>query len=615
MITSKTLKRSVFSNQGEVSVTKRLKTNDPSPNGSVSSFSLEDCDSEVPVVLSVQLRRTLHEFIGKASEQQLLTSMLKASIPKIRTIVDKSIAQMEKEVNKVLAASFGDCFSLSTSTQTPDQKCHDILLKSFEQSMTSQLLCHPRVDSMRQSAHQSIIRMGRRDRIAFGRELQLNGIHESEFTAPLPLFAWFNILKYMNISELLNSLCRVNRAWFRACTHDRLWRMLYSISFGNQLPSFQELSLIFKKLPNLKHIRFVSGNCSDKVLDHLTLNCALIRSIALPNSHEVSDSGIRLLAERCPRLTDLDIENCAKVSNEGILSLSRYCSKLLNVSLKYCRAVSDQGICGLALGCQSLRSINLNYCPISDSAIEAIARSCTRLEELSLKYCRSITDFGLAAIASNCANLKVLTLSYCHQVTDKGLKSLASHCSLLARLNLKYCRNVSNEGIAEIASSCSELVDINLNYCILLSDEALLAIGKSCSKLQILKMDYCEGISDEGLNGLFEGCSELTSLSIEYCPGISDITLMKLSFNCPLIRSLNFGNCVLLSNEGLIALSKRCAMISKLNLNGCKRISDVGLLSLIKPNKTCLSKLVVSNCPMVSENARHLLSSKGIKLE
>jgi F-box/leucine-rich repeat protein 2/20 len=609
------MKKQKVSNQSQGSV--------PGPSSPLADeHSAAGGDEVLPVVLQVQLRRTLHEFVNSATREQLLSALHRVVFERLSPVVDNNFDLLQNQAFLLLRQMFGSGGDFPTNFRHNLQIVfRDSFLSLIEGISLNQLDQSAPGDELKKMAHDSIKRVNRRDRILLGRELQQLGVTEALNETDLPLTSLLNILSYMNVQELLSSVCRVNRAWFKACTHDKLWTKINLMHFISSPPSITDIPYLVKKLRNCTEFRFSGNYGNDFVLENIGLSCQNVRSIELPECHVISDRGLTHIS-KLEKLQNLNLESCEQITNQGIEVISSSCRDLQNLNLKYCRSVSDSGILTISQGCRLLKRLNLNYLPITNAALEYLGKGCPHLVELSLKYCRNITDSGVSTLANSCHELKSLTLSYCHQITDVALKHLGVGCVQLEQLNVKYCREITDLGLIDLSKGCPELSDLNLNYCESITDEGIYALAKGCQQLKDLKLVYCRKVSDRGIAAISKECHQLSELLLDSCPLITDNALQHLSEGCKVLTKLNLDQCLQISDSGLKFLA-RCRDLSKLSFCGCQGITDRGIDELIstamniaefKAKAACpkLKQLLLVNCPNISQACLSRISSLGI---
>jgi hypothetical protein len=568
-------------------------------------------EEELPVVLGVQLRRALHEVAARASTPQLSQALLRSCESLVLPAAQQAVDAFKNQVYEQLTDLFGP--GVSDVPLQLKQRIHVRFRDQLKDSVVGMLreTLGEAQEELRDMASAAISRMQRRDRIVFGRELQVLGVREAPYEAPLPLATWFNVLSFLAVQEVLAVISRVSRAWFKVSMHDKLWNQITLLQLESGLPPVSEMPFFFRKLKNIITVQFSATNCTDVVLEVLSDSCPNVRNLNVAASHSITDRGIKAIS-KFSRLEQLDLESCELVTNSGVEFLAQGCRKLVQLSLKYCRSVSDAGIEHLGLRMRSLRILNLNYLPVTDEAMHSIAKGCPHLEELSLKYCRNITDAGLEFLSSGCHALKRLTLSYCQQITDWGLKKLSLGCIQLEELNIKYCRLISDAGIINIAQGCRQLADFNMNYCDKVTDEGIRALAGACHQLTSLKTVFCRQVTDLGVKAMALGFRQLKDLDLESCPLVGDLGLDALSKYCPSLSSLILDGALAVTDLGLEHLASRCKNLSKLNLNSCDKITDSGVILLLN---SCLKlkELILTNCPLVTENCLKSVAATGIK--
>ncbi|KAK9705576.1 hypothetical protein RND81_07G067500 [Saponaria officinalis] len=179
-------------------------------------------------------------------------------------------------------------------------------------------------------------------------------------------------------------------------------------------------------LPSLKRLLRLEvlslrgiGGVSDKFLKQLlTSNGHNMKELVLANCVNVTNSSLKVIAEKCPQLCVLDLCYLRKLTDVGMAHLANGCSGIQD--LRLCRnAFSDDAIAAfLEASGESLKELSLNnITKVGQNTTISLAQRCKNLEMLDLSWCRSLTDDALGLIADSCMSLKLLKIFGCTQIT------------------------------------------------------------------------------------------------------------------------------------------------------------------------------------------------------
>jgi len=217
--------------------------------------------------------------------------------------------------------------------------------------------------------------------------------------------------------------------------------------------------------------------------------------VDLSNCRQVGDDGVAALASYCPNLKHIDVRG-TRITNTGVVQVASKCAGLRIFNAARCMQVSDVGIKALADGCSQLTHLDLTCTGLTDEGLKYIGRKCTWLYTLKMSECSMLTDAGIEAVLSGCClKLAILDLSST-SVTDKALEHMGRKCSELAVLDLSCCSNVTDDGIQAIALGCCKLHSVKLSSTSV-TDLGVDALISKCPNLMCVKLDGCKHVSDK----------------------------------------------------------------------------------------------------------------------
>ena len=90
----------------------------------------------------------------------------------------------------------------------------------------------------------------------------------------------------------------------------------------------------------------------------------------------------------CSQLQSFHFLIFCEITNVGIKTIAQSCKELKSLTVWDC-AITDAGIEALAQGCPKLQSLTVLDCGITDTGIEALAQGCPKLQSLDLVGSRS----------------------------------------------------------------------------------------------------------------------------------------------------------------------------------------------------------------------------------
>ncbi|XP_044269488.1 F-box/LRR-repeat protein 7 [Tribolium madens] len=127
----------------------------------------------------------------------------------------------------------------------------------------------------------------------------------------------------------------------------------------------------------------------------------VLRYLSVAKCHQVSDAGLKVIARRCYKLRYLNARGCEAVSDDAIIFLARSCTRLCALDIGKCD-VSDAGLRALAESCPNLKKLSLRSCDlVTDRGVQCVAYFCRGLQQLNIQDCQ-ITLEGYRAVKKYC---------------------------------------------------------------------------------------------------------------------------------------------------------------------------------------------------------------------
>lgn len=238
--------------------------------------------------------------------------------------------------------------------------------------------------------------------------------------------------------------------------------------------------------------------------------------------------------------------------------------------------------------------------------------STTNLEVLQLGMCgRAFSDrllqatFVRPSVSLPC--LTCLSLKGAYRLSDVGLSSLVKMAPLLSSVDLSQCSLLSEAGINTLADSLAPVLkELRLESCQQLEAFKILPALKKMQKLEVLSVAGIAGVTDEFLSELlaYLGC-DLKELSVSDCGKLTDGALEAIGAVCCALNVLILDNLSLLTDTALVHLTNGCRSLQTLSLKRCS-FSDEAVAAFVGASGNCLSDLSLNN---VKEVANHTISA------
>ncbi|KAG9458087.1 hypothetical protein H6P81_002595 [Aristolochia fimbriata] len=165
-------------------------------------------------------------------------------------------------------------------------------------------------------------------------------------------------------------------------------------------------------------------NVGDKFIYELVSARGLnIRELGLADCGNLTDTSVKIIAERCPLLHAVDLSNLQKLTDSSLRCIADNCRELQILRLRH-NAFSDEAVAAfLEAGGGSLKELSLNSVKeVANRTAKAIASRCSStLQILDLSFCRKLKNEALGLIVDTCSSLRLLKLFGCTQVTSTFL--------------------------------------------------------------------------------------------------------------------------------------------------------------------------------------------------
>lgn len=130
--------------------------------------------------------------------------------------------------------------------------------------------------------------------------------------------------------------------------------------------------------PNLRYLSVAKcDQISDAGIKQIGRHCYKLRYLNLRGCEAVSDDSLEVLARTCSRLRALDLGKC-DITDRGLRMLAEHCPNLKKLSVKSCELVTDEGVRSVAYYCRGLRQLNIQDCLITVEGYRAVKKFCRK---------------------------------------------------------------------------------------------------------------------------------------------------------------------------------------------------------------------------------------------
>ncbi|XP_032790547.2 LOW QUALITY PROTEIN: F-box/LRR-repeat protein 7 [Daphnia magna] len=195
-------------------------------------------------------------------------------------------------------------------------------------------------------------------------------------------------LEDSGIQMIVRSCAQLTCIYLRRCVHITDLGVKYLASYCTGL---RELSIsdcvqvtdfgmyeLARLGPNLRYLSVAKcDQISDAGIKQIGRHCYKLRYLNLRGCEAVSDDSLVVLARTCSRLRALDLGKC-DITDRGLRLLAEHCPNLKKLSVKSCELVTDEGVRSIAYYCRGLRQLNIQDCLITVEGYRAVKKFCRK---------------------------------------------------------------------------------------------------------------------------------------------------------------------------------------------------------------------------------------------
>ena len=348
---------------------------------------------------------------------------------------------------------------------------------------------------------------------------------------------------------------------------------VHSIEFNCDVTKTQAISNLYLPLLVSLEVDFQKGDENvDQAILYLVRNSPEIQSVKLQSKSEITDAGVRHIADFCPLLKDFSFCPCDTAASVTILSLLylfRSCSLLENVS--FTRGILDKysgaDLHQLKEFAHLFDSLSLLNAPDEDRIINykdiiSLLALCSKLTELDYGSAGSLDDSKiLQRLGEMCPMIEKFTYTkisfFGDEEEDGELMPTSGVVPITMYLNA--------------FRRCSHLREISLHGDVMrhFTDSDFIGLeefGHLITMLGLQSQREDSQLTSQGFSSFIGHCPQLTSL---LCAGIDEgdaVLLNRLGDSCPQLRSAMLFELMNVTDDSLIALIQGCPMLNAIKI-------------------------------------------------
>lgn len=341
-------------------------------------------------------------------------------------------------------------------------------------------------------------------------------------------------------------------------------------------------------IPDSAKNRICSSFCALRKMTPRTLGLFITGSptqIWIPDCSLIPEEDLTKLIAECSttNLEVLQLGMCGRAFSDRLLQATFACSSaglpcLTCLSLKGAYRLSDVGLRSLVQMAPLLSSVDLSQCSLlSEAGVNTLANSLASvIKELRLDSCQQLEPFKILPALKKMHKLEVLSLAGIPGVTDDFVSELLSYLGCdLKELSLADCGKLTDGALEAIGAVCCALNVLILDNLSLLTDTALGHLANGCRSLQTLSLKRCS-FSDEAVAAFIDASGNcLSDLSLNNVKEVANHTVLALVSNThDTLSRLDVSWCRNLTDEALGLLADSCSLLRELILFGCTQVTN-----------------------------------------
>lgn len=357
----------------------------------------------------------------------------------------------------------------------------------------------------------------------------------------------------------------------------------YTCSRGSGYLDDKGLERLAVLFPGLKNLELQQCSITDDGLAKLFVynRSGNICRLKLDKPGELTDKGVRTVADNCPNLTCFYLSRCGKVTSSAIRYIASKSPHIAHLSLN-----NTNQLPGMQTSAVPQQDLN-NAC------LAAIGESCAQLEELKIYHTANVDVEGVSKLQIGCRRLHSVMLYNCGLVDDQCMEVLAQF-SALRSLVLIDCQKVTPKGVVSLIVKNPDLKALTL-YCSSKSfyaDVAPLAeevYNTLSGEMRGFRLNGLQNLCVRGVGGGFLRlltvlCSQVTSLDLREACLVTSEDLIEVLMTCERLKTLDLSSvAVTLTEEFLHAVCQHALELSHLILgNGVRKLTQEVLGDVIK---------------------------------
>lgn len=298
------------------------------------------------------------------------------------------------------------------------------------------------------------------------------------------------------------------------------------VSFCRDISDYGAIS-IAESCPYLVYLN-LSGlsRISDRGARHILAKCWYLEELNLEDVFLLSDTAFfydrdfdgRVAADEnmLKHLVTMSLRDCVNLTDQGIKGLAERCRKIETFVMRGCDKLTDLSLRWMSNPFEdnfpmvdSIRVLDISNCALltADTVLEMLPL-CGVLEDLRLAGMPGVTDDFVHQMCLKCSTVQRINLTKCIFITDASLCSMADYL-WLEGLDISGCRRISDEGMEVLAVACNGLIDLGLKGVHRITSRTVNALARCLRNMQSLDLRDCHLVHESAVTTLKESLPHL----------------------------------------------------------------------------------------------------------
>ncbi|ORX51478.1 RNI-like protein [Piromyces finnis] len=215
-----------------------------------------------------------------------------------------------------------------------------------------------------------------------------------------------------------------------------------------------DFNYIIPYLKNVEELGLMlTTSFSDSSLKLINRYCSKLEYLNFTGLINITDQGLENLFAIGKDSTFMNENLSSNISNDFLFKyrFNGYTrshghpknSRVKRINLSDCIDITDDGLKIIADYCEALEAISIDDCPrITDEGFEAFIKPQSKIKYLSIANSEALTNKSIDCLNTYCPNIEKLNIKGCFRITEKTIRNFISHHPNLNTICFTQERNI-----------------------------------------------------------------------------------------------------------------------------------------------------------------------------